>query len=726
MKKILSAALCAAMLAGTLASCANVESDRLDPAITLTSSDARANAEWLDNRLDEIPDDVIIGIGSDDEYGIDMSDFESDGYILREMGGEVLIFGASADGLDRAVRKYAKAAEAGATAELDEAYHEGYRIEKLTVAGRDISEYTVVYEKDGEVSIPRESGITRGNAEYAAGELVRLIEEACGAHLETATSDTDGPMIKIGYLADAEPGYNGFEYEVRNGNLYINGGPEANGCANAIYYLLETECGWNSLLYGNSSLVESEHTDIPEGTAADVDPMFDYWSFWIGYFDNERDSRSQGYYGKIPVCRHGIMQWSGSANPWQQMCYTNEDQYDEVYLRIYDYLETRVAAGAVLGKDLSFIDIAQVDSFGYCTCAGCLKVFREEGGVYSGAVVRFANKLSGELSEDLPGVKYGIFAYHGSNIPCKTAVGDDVYVTFCTDGACANHKLDGSECTGTSFDFAGYLDRDSFNNSDYGAWLREWCRLSKNVYVWHYAFGEMLHSMAYFENIYADMMFIRDCGAKGLFLNADVTAFCLGNLRFRLMSEIIWHPDMTEEEYNERRDRILKEEYGEGWSWVLDFIEIWEGTEIGCWNCWGFSSLISTGEIDIEEYSRRADEMYSLLERAYALCESKEEAKAVGKHMTEVLYRQCYTSYFKAYDAGDEEKLAYLDGRYQRAYDILIEVGLDPKALLGFGGNTFAISDNLEDSAWIDWIDWRDSLTAEGAVQRPAPEKYTK
>ena len=193
MKKIFSLALCAAMLASALASCASDEG-RLDPAITLTSSDARANAEWLDNRLDEIPDDVVIGIGSDEEYGIDMSDFEDDGYILREMGGEVLIFGASADGLDRAVRKYAKAAEANATSELDEVYHEGYRIEKLTVAGRDISEYTVVYEKDGEISIPRESGITRGNAEYAAGELVRLIEEACGAHLETATSDTDGPV----------------------------------------------------------------------------------------------------------------------------------------------------------------------------------------------------------------------------------------------------------------------------------------------------------------------------------------------------------------------------------------------------------------------------------------------------------------------------------------------------------------------------------------------------
>ena len=180
MKKLLSAALCAAMLVGTLASCASTEG-RLDPAITLTSSDARANAEWLDNRLDEIPDDVIIGIGSDDEYGIDMSDFESDGYILREMGGEVLIFGASADGLDRAVRKYAKAAEAGATAELDEVYHEGYRIEKLTVAGRDISEYTIYYPSEN-----------NENMLFAVSELQRLVKKACGAELAAVEGAPSG------------------------------------------------------------------------------------------------------------------------------------------------------------------------------------------------------------------------------------------------------------------------------------------------------------------------------------------------------------------------------------------------------------------------------------------------------------------------------------------------------------------------------------------------------
>lgn len=88
---------------------------------------------------------IVIGVGSDEAYGVDMSGFEDDGYIIREHGGDVLIFGATGDGLDLAVRKYAKAAETSSVSELDEVYHEGERIKKLTVAGCDISEYTVVY-----------------------------------------------------------------------------------------------------------------------------------------------------------------------------------------------------------------------------------------------------------------------------------------------------------------------------------------------------------------------------------------------------------------------------------------------------------------------------------------------------------------------------------------------------------------------------------------------------
>ena len=126
-KKTLSIILSAIILSAAFVSCAPA-ADQLDPAITLASSDAAAKAEWLDERLDVIPDNLIIGIESNERYGVDMSGFEEDGYIARAVDGDVLLFGASAEGLDRAVREYAKAADVSATVELDTVYHEGARI----------------------------------------------------------------------------------------------------------------------------------------------------------------------------------------------------------------------------------------------------------------------------------------------------------------------------------------------------------------------------------------------------------------------------------------------------------------------------------------------------------------------------------------------------------------------------------------------------------------------
>ena len=41
-----------------------------------------------------------------------------------------------------------------------------------------------------------------------------------------------------------------------------------------------------------------------------------------------------------------------------------------------------------------------------------------------------------------------------------------------------------------------------------------------------------------------------------------------------------------------------------------------------------------------------------------------------------------------------------------------------------FSVSRLSISDNLEDAAWIDWLEYRDALPA-GKTPRPAPEKYS-
>ena len=732
MKKIFSLALCAAMLASELASCASDEG-RLDPAITLTSSDARANAEWLDNRLDEIPDDVVIGIGSDAEYGIDMSDFESDGYILREMGGEVLIFGASTNGLDRAVRKYAVAAEAGATAELDEVYHEGYRIEKLTVAGRDISEYTVVYDNDRATVIPGSIGKTFGNAAYAAGEFVRLVEKATGVTLPITDKAVDGPTVNIGYLEGETKRENSFAYRVENGNIYIDGCTIANGCTCGVYYFIEKELGWEELMFGDSYLAEAEHIDIQNGSSAAVDPIFDFMTLYNFYrspyygYANDRSSWSQGYCGAIDKACHGMTNndWAGGTNHYQQICYTSESNYENVYCKIYTYIENRVASGWVIGEDFTTIDISAADAYGYCLCASCAKVYREEGGVHSGAVVRFANRLAEDIGQDYPGLVFEIFAYHGSNIPCKTKPSDDVYITFCTDGACANHPLDGSECTGDAFGYgADYYGLEQLNNNNFAEWIAGWGELSDNVYVWHYALDNALHQYTMYYSIYDDMQYLNSTGVKGLFFESENVGMGLMRLRHKLMGHCIWNPDETEEEYNAARDSIMEREYGAGYGYVQDFIQLWRSTELesGCWNCWGFGSLVDS--IGFEKYSALAGDMLGLLEQALALCTSRAQESAVERLYLEVLYRQCYTTYFAAYDAGDTATIEKLSAKYDKFCELFEKNGYDFNSFWSI--TEFKLSRNLEDAAWIDWAGWHEALTPEGTVHRPAPEKYTK
>ena len=83
----------------------------------------------------------------------------------------------------------------------------------------------------------------------------------------------------------------------------------------------------------------------------------------------------------------------------KQICYTDEDMYELCRDNIRNYIEAQLASGLVIGKDFFAVDIAQNDNSDYCTCRECMKVFSVEGS-NSGAVVRFANRLSEELNED--------------------------------------------------------------------------------------------------------------------------------------------------------------------------------------------------------------------------------------------------------------------------------------------------------------------------------------
>ncbi|MBR4881740.1 MAG: hypothetical protein IKU19_07385, partial [Clostridia bacterium] len=171
--RVISAVLVSAMAVGSIASCSD---DGAKPSsnehVHIVSADAEKYAAWISERLDgSIPDKLAVGVGSDEGYDVDMSGYEDDGYIIKKQDDRIVIFGKTADGLDRGVRKYVNAVDSG-EAVSETKYHEGARIDTLKLFGTEISGFTIVYPEDH-----------NDNMKFAAEELCQLLKKATGHEL---------------------------------------------------------------------------------------------------------------------------------------------------------------------------------------------------------------------------------------------------------------------------------------------------------------------------------------------------------------------------------------------------------------------------------------------------------------------------------------------------------------------------------------------------------------
>lgn len=703
MKKFISAALSLLMIVGAMVSCENVETKPTSD-VTVTSSDVTSYAELLEKRLGYAPENVVLGIGSSAEYGIDMTDFENDGYIIRTVGDNTVIFGKTDAGLDMAVRRYAAAAKNGTTA--DSVYHEGYRVERLTIAGRDIADYTVYYPADA-----------NENVKFAASELVKLIKKATGTTLTVAEGEPAAPYISFTVSDDENLREEGYVYTVSDDGIVFEHAPDR-GASSGVYRFLQNECGWDGLIFGDSFLDESEHIDIPAGTSEGETPVFDHFRIQNPYGKYNREftppSAAQMSYPANIIACHGLQnnQFFGyEANFLNQPCYTDEERYEVCRENVEAFIAERYG-----NPGFKAVDIAAYDTDSYCFCDTCFEVFLEEGG-NSGAVVRFANRLSEEMNEKYPGLMYLIFGYQGTNVPPKvTAPSDMVYVTYCFDLNCSNHTIDGKNCSDKKIS----MDRRA---NEYAKWFEGWCELTDNICVWYYTLGTALQAYTVIDNIYDDYKYFAEHNVKGLFLETEnYGEFGIKRIENRLAYEMIWQNDMTRDEFRELYCKLLEREYGPGWTLVYDYVEKWEATQdaMDCWHGWGWNYYGPWDKrYSTVMYRNSFDDFCTLMEKALSMTESTAQENAVKRLYATVLYMGCYSSYYPAWLEGDTDRIAVLSERYDLCMAMVRELGCDPENLPTIStsiGATISYAPTLEEAAWSDWVDWYDDITG-----RPLP-----
>jgi len=696
MKKMICTILASLMLLSATACGKTIP----DTAVTATAS---APEQVLIDRLGEIPENVILGDATvAAEYGIDMTDFEADGYILRTVGETTLVFGKTADGLDRGVRAYAKAVEAGNADTLDVTYHEGYRIERLTLAGRDISEYTVYYPENA-----------KDDMRFAAEEFVYLVEKATGVRLPLVVGAPVSPAIEFKTTEDPEFCDDGYRYEVTADGLVFEEAIQY-GCEYGVWRFLQHECGWDSLLFGDSYLNEADHIDIPVGTTCAESPAIDFLYTYNPYYGytSDRHGALNLYrsYNVIDHACHGLQSHNffEDSSFAKHPCFTDDDAYEVCRGNVEKYL-----ASHYTGPGFQ-LDVSHYDTSDFCLCNECIKVFKEEGG-HAGAVVRFANRLSEDMSELFPGTLYKIFAYAGTNAPPKVTVPNEyIYITFCYDMNCTNHKIDGSECNGT-------VKQNGRNNSDYAEWFEGWCDLTPNIYVWYYTLGTGVQSYPCYDNIYDDYQYFVANNVKGIFLESeDHGEFSIKRIEHQLIQELNWNIDMTREEFDALKDKLIEKEYGDGWRYIEEYIYQWnlahDLTE--CWQCWGWTEEGCWDKrYDASFFAHRFDSFIELFEAAFEGANSKKQENAIKSLYASMLYMGCYSSYFFEYFKGNTERIAVLSDRYDECMEIIRSLGYNPA---NFPTLTYVtLSDTLEKAAWNKngWVKYFENI-----MSIPLPE----
>ena len=676
MKKTISLTLAAILAASALASCATAPT-----ASAVTSSDY-ADEAWLKSRLGEVPANVTVGTA--DSLGLDMSSFEDDGYFIRTDSGETVVCGKTADGLDRAVRRYAKQLKDGVTFDVN--YHEGARIEKLTVAGRDISEYTVAYTHTETVRTPS-TGYTHGNGEAAAMEFVRLLKQATGVTLPTvdlASSPKPSPCIL--FEANDSPdgsnpyGETGYAYSVEDGDLVFRGSGLSNGVMNGVWAFFDRECMWDGLLYGDSILAESDLVAIPADLSFTGTLRFDTYSDYGNRADPFSNAR-RWYTGAYAVACHGIQtnRFTGDLiDPaTEQPCYLDEEWYEILRDNVEIYIKNRLAAGAVIGDDFNYVDVAHGDNGNWCSCELCRNMYRKEGAT-SASVVTFANRLSAEMNDPYPGLKFLIFAYEATKCPPKTVrTNEFVYVTFCMDGACYKHSLTSGECTTATFRSGGA------KNDTYAKWIRTWADMDGELYIWYYTMDGAFSQYNTIDVFFEDLNFFRDVGAEGIFLEADNDGLGINRMNYEVLALAQWDPDITKDELHAALDAYVEREFGEdAVNAHRAFADLLYSSQIAlpCDTCW-ITENFNPSAADYAFIGERMETVLAGLAEAIENAESCVQEKRTKRLALALLYEGVYGRYYYPADGeNDEADLARLNELYDLFVEWSVECGYDMDA----------------------------------------------
>lgn len=279
---------------------------------------------------------------------------------------------------------------------------------------------------------------------------------------------------------------------------------------------------------------------------------------------------------------------------------------------------------AVIDKYPNYLvyDVSQKDGLKFCTCDKCVELEKKYGG-HSGLMVWFVNQVAREVKKKYPDKYIGTFAYqYTRQAPTNIRPDDNVVIRLCTNGCCFAHPLS-SEC--------------NENNAAFMNDLREWSRLTKNLYIWDYVVNYS-NFMAPFPNIQVlgpNLRTFSEFGVIDVFEEAQGAS--LGNafeeLKCWILGQLMWNPDLNTDELVAQ---FIDDYYGAAAGDIMDFYNL-------CLSLVGDNThLRSFSDTKKAPFTDEfCDEAYKILNKALKHAENETILERVNKVMLQPMALEC-------------------------------------------------------------------------------------
>lgn len=552
-----------------------------------------------------------------------------------------------------------------------------YDVREIILGGVDITGYSLV------VPSVFPEWASAENAEFSAETLAGYIKQACGFILPVTDIAAEHNIF---FLYDESFGDDQFSISVNDGECVIKGGAKRGLMYGAFGFLEEILdyrfYPYDEIYLGAKGSINIEsgytHTEGMNGTFTFRDV---YTYSRIKSFPGALTSK----YKTSVLAAHNLGRWLN--NSWQntgkygycygpdrnhscyalmpdsvegevtvgKVCFTSKDTYNECLGNLRAYLKTFDS------EDLPMISISQNDSTEWCGCRTCNRVV-DQYGANIATLVQFVGKLSDALKPEYPDIKFWSLSYTCSEKPpVGLEIPDNMYICFCEYYSCNNHSVDGSECL---------PENRGIHNYALNQYREDWLKLTKNIHIWYYAvnFYYSVVTMPIIRRMFYDVKYYLDKGVEGIFFEDEDTTLGFEPLKAYLLSELLWNPQMTWEEYDALIRRFLNDWYGEAGEEMYEYLFILEDA--------GDNSECFCGLGDAPAYCYSYEYLAEKSERIFELFE-KGEKEVTGEKQKENLERLSCQMYFNVLAATYTDD--YLNGasdereQYIRRYKLMYQ-----------------------------------------------------